>query len=205
LTHRPRYIETARVPKLAEGTSSTVEPEYPVPVGAKGELAEVTKVMGQEKAESAEAPKRPAEAKEKTVEGPELEESAGLPKILSLPPEPELSKVSKIPAITPKRRRMASVLDAVMESTRVSTPAFTEEKNIKEATEAITTRVEAEAGPSIPAEIGPVETVEKDIVEGPSDAAQILEKEGAPKNVKYPTPEASTEELDFIIRHASGK
>jgi hypothetical protein len=142
LTHRPRYSETARVPKLAEGTSSAAEPEYPAPVGAKGESAEVPKVMGQEKAKSTEAPKHPAEAKEKTVEEPELEESAGLPKILSSPLEPELPKVSKIPAITPKRRRMASVLDAAMESTRVSTPASTEEKNIKEATEAITTRVE---------------------------------------------------------------
>jgi len=26
LTHRPRYIETTRVPKLVEGTSSTTEP-----------------------------------------------------------------------------------------------------------------------------------------------------------------------------------
>jgi hypothetical protein len=37
------------------------------------------------------------------------------------------------------------------------------------------------------------------------DAALTLEKEGAPKKVKSPTPEASTEELDFIIRHASAK
>jgi hypothetical protein len=74
-----------------------------------------------------------------------------LPKILSPPPEPELLKVSKIPAITPKRRRMASVLDAVMESMKVSTPASTKDKNIKEATEAITTRVETEVGPSNPA------------------------------------------------------
>ena len=63
-------------------------------------------------------PKRPAEAKEKTVEEPEMEESAGLPKILSPPPEPELPKVSNVSAITPKRRRMASALDAVLESTR---------------------------------------------------------------------------------------
>jgi hypothetical protein len=62
-THRPRYIETARVPKLDEGTSSAAEPEYPAPAGAKGESAEVPKVMGQEKAESAKAPKRPAKAK----------------------------------------------------------------------------------------------------------------------------------------------
>jgi hypothetical protein len=43
LTHRPRYIETTRVPKLAEGASSTVEPDYPGPAGAKGESAEVPK------------------------------------------------------------------------------------------------------------------------------------------------------------------
>jgi hypothetical protein len=119
LTHQPRYIETARVPKLAEWTSSTAEPGYLAPVSSKGESAEVPRVMGQDKAESAGASKRPTEAKEKTTEEPELEESAGLPKILSPPPEPELPKVSKAPAITPKRRRMASVLDAVLESTRV--------------------------------------------------------------------------------------
>jgi hypothetical protein len=50
LTHRPRYIEMTKVPKLAEGPSSAVEPEYPAPAEAKGESAEV--------------PKRPAEAKE---------------------------------------------------------------------------------------------------------------------------------------------
>jgi hypothetical protein len=127
--------------------------------------------------------------------------------------EPELRKsvdVSKIPVVTPKRRRMASVLDAVMESTRVPTPAATEvpsksEKNIKETAEAVTTRVGAEVGPWAPAETGPVETIWKDTKQVPSDVALILEKEGAPKKVKSPTPEVSTEELDFIIRHASGK
>jgi hypothetical protein len=193
------------VPKLAEGASPAAEPECSGPAGAKRESAEVPKVMGQEKAELAEAPKRPAETKEKTVEEPELEESAGLPKILSPPPEPELPKVSKIPAITPKRRRMASVLDAVMESTRVSTPASIEDKNIKETSKAIITCVEVEVGPSVPAETGSVETVGKNTEERPLDAASVLEKESTPKKVKSPTPEASTEELDFIIRHASGK
>jgi hypothetical protein len=65
LTHRPRYIEMARVLKLAEGASPAAEPEYPGPAGAKGESAEAPKVMGQEKAESAKAPKRLVEAKEK--------------------------------------------------------------------------------------------------------------------------------------------
>jgi hypothetical protein len=124
-------------------------------------------------------------------EEPELEESAGLPKILSPPLEPELPKVSKAPAITPKRRTMASVLDAVLESTRAPTPA-----SAKEA--------EAEAGPSMPIETEPVET-RQNIKQGPLDAALVLEKEDAPKKVKSPIPEVSTEELDFIIRHASGK
>jgi hypothetical protein len=137
----------------------------------------------------------PAEAKAKTTEELELRKSA---------------EVSKIPVVTPKRRRMASVLDAVMESTRVPTPASIEvpnmsEKNIKETVEDVTTRVEAEVGPSVPVESGPIETVGKDTEHGPSDAALILEKEGAPKKVKSPTPKASIEELDFIIRHASGK
>jgi hypothetical protein len=120
LMHRPRYIETARVPKLGEGTSSTTDPRYLTIVGSKGESAEVLEVIGQEKPESAGAPKHPAEAKEKAAEEPELGESAGLRKILSPPPEPELPKVPGAPAITPKRRRMASVLDAVLESTRAS-------------------------------------------------------------------------------------
>jgi hypothetical protein len=38
-----------------------------------------------------------------------------------------------------------------------------------------------------------------------SGATLILEKESAPKNIKSPTPEAPTKELDFIIRHASRK
>jgi hypothetical protein len=36
--------------------------------------------------------------------------------------EPELPRASKILAATPKRRRMASVLDVVMESVNVQTP-----------------------------------------------------------------------------------
>ena len=105
------------------------------------------------KAEIADVPKCPAEARAKTAEESKLRKSA---------------EVSKIPAMTPKRRRMASVLDAVMESTKVPTPASTEvpsmsEKNIKEAAKAVVTRVEAEAGPQVPTKTGLVDLVEKDI------------------------------------------
>jgi type IV secretory pathway VirB10-like protein len=199
LTHRPRYIETTRVPKLGEVTSSTADPRYLTIAGSKGELAEVSEVIGQEKTKSAGVPKHPTEAKEKAAEEPELGESAGLRKILSPPPEPELPKVPRAPVITPKRRRMASVLGAVLESTRASTPA-----PAKETVEAATARAEAEARPSVRIETDPVGTGQC-IEQGPSDVGLVLEKEDATEKVESPTPEVSTEELDFIIRHVSGK
>jgi hypothetical protein len=33
----------------------------------------------------------------------------------------------------------------------------------------------------------------------------LMERESVPEKLKSPTPEASTEELEFIVRHASGK
>jgi hypothetical protein len=150
LTHRPRYIETARVPKLAEVTSSTAEPGWPAPTGYKEESAEMPKVPA---TESAKALKHPAEAKGKAAEEPELGEPTGLAKILSPLLESVLPKVSKAPVITPKKRRMASVLDAVLESTRVSTPA-----PVKETAEAATARVEAKVGSSVPIETEPIGT-----------------------------------------------
>jgi hypothetical protein len=111
LTHRPRYIETATIPKFDEGASSTIEAR---PV-------ELPKVRIAE----------PAETKEEAAKKPEPEKVIVLPEILSPPPEAELPKVVKAPATTPKRR-MASVLDAVMETTRVLTPAPA--KKIAEAT-----------------------------------------------------------------------
>jgi hypothetical protein len=130
------------VQKLAEGTFSTAELGRPALASSMEELAEVPKVPG---TELAEAPKHAVRAKGKAAEEPGLGETTGLPKILSPPSEPELPKVWKAPAITPKKRRMTSVLDAVMESTRASTSALA-----KETTETATTRAEPEAGPSVP-------------------------------------------------------
>jgi hypothetical protein len=165
------------------------------------------------KAEIADVPKCPAEARGKTAEEPKLKKSAEQPKTSSPPQETELPKVTKIPAITPKRRRMASILDAVMETTKALTPASTEvprmsEKNIKETVEAVVTRVEAEAGPSVPAETGPAELVEKDTEQGPSDAAKTplpLEEERTSKESKFSATKASTQGLEFIVRHTVGK
>ena len=114
LTHRPRYIETTVVPEFGEGTSSAAEVEQAAPTvrSAEGSTA---------------VPKVPivgsAEAKDDAAKEPELEKTVVLPKILRPPAEAELPKVTKAPATTPKRRRMASVLDAVMETTKALTPA----------------------------------------------------------------------------------
>jgi hypothetical protein len=108
--------------------------------------------------------------------------------------------VSKAPAITPKRRRMASVLDAVMELTRALTPA-----PAKKIVEGATARAEAEAGPSVPTEAEPTGAEQRTEQES-SDAGLALEKKDVPEKVKSSTPEAPSEDLDFIIlRHASGK
>jgi hypothetical protein len=122
------------VPKLAEGPSSAVETEFLDPVEAKGESAEVPKpsvIMVQDKTKTTEVMKRTGET-EKTAVKPKPRRWAEQPKILSLSQETELPKMTKIPAATPKWRRMASILDAVMESTKVLTPVSAEVPNIGE-------------------------------------------------------------------------
>jgi hypothetical protein len=184
LTHRHRRSETATVPTPAKGSSSTAEPDHPATAEAIVGLAEE----------------------------PIPKTAVGQPKTLSLL-KAELSKIQKTTLITPKRRRMASVLDAVMESTEVLTLASTEvpsmgEKNTKETVEVVVTRVEAEAGSWVPAEIWHAELVEKDAEQGPSDAARALlplGKETTNKEYEFPAAEASTEGLEFIMRHAAGK
>jgi hypothetical protein len=185
LTHHPRHIETPEVPKLAEGPSSALELSYPAP----------------------------AEAKMESVEEPKLKIAVEQVKALSPLQETELSKVQKVVSMTPKRRRMASVLDTVMESTKALTPTSAEApsvevKNTEKSAEADMMQVEAEAGPSAPAEARPAEIVEKNTESRPSDAAKVplpLEKEKASEESGSPAPEASAEELEFIVRQASGK
>jgi hypothetical protein len=55
--------------------------------------------------------------------------------------------MTKAPATTPKRRRMASVLDSVMETTKALTPA-----PIKKVAEVAKVQAEAEARPTVPIE-----------------------------------------------------
>jgi hypothetical protein len=178
LTHLPRYIEMAIVPKLGEGTSSI----------ADARQIELPKVPIAE----------PAEAKEEAAKKPELEKAIVLSEILSPPAKVELPKVAKAPATTPKRRRMASVLDAVMESTKALTPT-----PVKKVAETVKVRAETEARPSVPVEAEPT-AIEQRIEKGSLDTSVALEKD-APEKAKTPIPEAPFEDFYFIIRHALGK
>jgi hypothetical protein len=96
---------------------------------------------------------------------------------LSPPAEAELPKVAKAPAITPKRRRMASVLDAVMETTRALTPA-----PAKKVAETVMARAETKAGPSVPTEAKPAATEQRAEQESP-DTGMALENKDAPKKL----------------------
>jgi hypothetical protein len=102
---------------------------------------------------------------------------------------------------------MASVLD-VLETikTSSSTPEkiakvskiqIETETKLTEA-EAILSQADVEAGPSVPAKEKSSETGEKAAEE--EGIEQIL-----PEKAAAPAPEASSEDLDYIIRHASGK
>jgi hypothetical protein len=189
LTHWPRYIETTVVPEYGEGTSSATKAKQAAPVARSTEGSIIV-------------PKVPivgsTEAKDDAAREPELEKTVMLPKILSPPAEAELPKVIRAPAMTPKRRRMASVLDAVVETTRALTPA-----PVKKVAEAAIAHMETEAVPSVPAETKLAATEQRAEEESP-DISVALEK-SMTKEAKSPPPEAPSEGLDYIIRHASGK
>jgi hypothetical protein len=184
LTHRPKHAETVEEPRPTEG-SSAFESSRPTPAEAR--------------MDSAEKPKLKITAEQLEVSSPFQ--------------ETEVPKIAKIASVTPKRRRMASVLDAVMESTKALTPASTdahsvEGENRKKYVEAGMTQVAAEAGPWAPAEARPSEAIEKGVESKPSDATKaslLLEEERATEESESPAIGASTEELEFIVRHASGK
>jgi hypothetical protein len=91
------------------------------------------------------------------TEESKLEKTVEQLKALSPPYATELSKLSKIPAATPRKRRMASVLNAIMESMKTSTPASTEEAKVsKKSDETGMAQTISEVGPSeVPAEARP--------------------------------------------------
>jgi hypothetical protein len=178
LTHRPRYIESVVVPKFGTGTSSAAKPKRAAPIVQSAE--EPTKV-----------PKvptvGPAEVKDDMATEPQVEKVIKVLENVSPPAEANLPKMQRIRAATPKKRRMANVLDAVIESTKALSPAP------KKIAEAMKVLAEAEAGPLVSTETKPAAPEEK-------TAGQIV-----PKKTETPAPEAPNEDVDYIIWYASGK
>jgi hypothetical protein len=183
------------VPEFGAGSSSAAEATETAPIIQSAE--EATVVLKVPVAE-------PIEAKVDKAGEAKIEEIMKIAEILSPPTEAKLPKVQKTSAATPKRRRMANVMDAVLETTKALSPAPTKKiaENAKAQAEAKTGQVEveatqaqakAEAGPSVPTKMEPAMPEEK--------AAEQI----APEKVETPAHEASIESVDYIIRHASGK
>jgi hypothetical protein len=188
LTHRPRYIEPAVVPEFGEGTSSTIEEKQ-------------TAHIVQSAKESIVVPKvpkvGPTEAKNDAAEEPKLEKIVKMPEILSPPSKAELPKVQKAPIATPKRRRMASVLNAVLETTKALSPTT------KKIAETVEVQAEVEAGPSTPIKTKAV--APKDKADQQTSDADMAAGQGMTEKTKSPAPEGPAEDVDYIVRHASGE
>jgi hypothetical protein len=107
LTHRPRYIEPAVVPDFGAGSSSAakaIQTASTAQGAGEPTIMPMTHIVG------------PVKDKVEKAEEPKIEEK--MPKILSPPIEADLPKIQKTSAATPKRRRMANVLDVVLETTK---------------------------------------------------------------------------------------
>jgi hypothetical protein len=85
------------------------------------------------------APVMPIEASADLIKEPELEKAAEQPKVLVT----ALSKLSAIATTTPRKRRMASFLDAVLESMKTPPPASAEAsgEKIEDAREMVTASI----------------------------------------------------------------
>jgi hypothetical protein len=198
LTHRPRYIEPAIVPEFSGETSSATK--------AKGPAPPVQKIEG-----PAAMPKAPSaklvEPKTNKTEEPRIEGTKIL-EVLSPSAEVTVPKAQKDLAVTPKRKRMASVLD-VLESVKASSSIpsgkITESSKMQIEAEAKSTEVEAavsqasvEVGPSEPADKQPSGFEEK-------AAEEEAIEQSLPEKTPAPASEALKENIEYIIRHASGK
>jgi hypothetical protein len=198
LTHRSRYIEPTVVPEFGVGSSSAVEAKQTAPIVQSTEEPTVVPKV---------PTVRPTISKDDKAEEPQAEETMKMPEILSPSIEAKLLKAQKASAATPKRRRMASVLDVVLETTKVLSPAPS--KKIAEATKAQTeveagqAKAEAEAGPSMPSETKAV-TSEVQTDQQTLDTILTAGQDMA-ERAKSPTSEAPAEAVDYIYRHASGK
>jgi hypothetical protein len=139
-----------------------------------------------------------AEAKNDKAEEPHVEKIEKMPEILSPPAEAKLPKVQKAPAATPKRRRMAIVLDVVLETTKALSPGPT-----KKNAEAAKVQDEAEARPSAP--VGTKAVVLEDKADHQTADIGMAARQDMAEKAKPYVPKALVEDIDYIFRHALGK
>jgi hypothetical protein len=198
LTHRPRYIETAIVPEFDGEASSVTEAKEHAPPTQKIE-------------ESAAMPKAPsaklAKLKTDNIEETRVEGTKTL-EVLSPSAEVTVPKAQKGLVATPKRKRMASVLDVletVKASSSIPSGKIAEASKIQVEAETRPTEVEgavsqasAESRPSEPIDKQPSE-IEKKVAE------EEATEQSLPEKTVTPTPEALKGNIEYIICHASGK
>jgi hypothetical protein len=142
----------------------------------------------------------PVEASTNRTEEPKLEKTVEQLKALSPSCAMGLPKPSSLPAATPRKRRMASLLDSVLESAKTSAPAFAE------ALSTLAKDSRKTSDTSMAHTLDEVRSSEAPTEARPSETAPItLEKESVTQKSKSPAPEAPVKELEFIVRHASGK
>jgi hypothetical protein len=124
-------------------------------------------------------------AKESETKSSHAEEQS---KLLSPPTTMRLPKLITVATMTPKKRRMASVLDVVLKSTKIPTPASTKAledkaKDLREVSTASVspTHIEVETLGAKPAE---------------------LSKESLHGKLAFLAPEAPSQvDLEYIVRH----
>jgi hypothetical protein len=193
LTHRPRYIEPAAVPEFGGETSSAIEAK---------ELALTQRIEVSATKPKASSVKL-AEPKSDNIEEIVVEGTKSL-EVISPSAELTVPKAQKGLTATPKRKRIVNVLDALETIKTSSTPRkiaeapkTQSETRLTEA-EAAKSQVETEAGPSEP-------TKEKSLEIGEKETEKEATEQILPEKTATPTPEASSEVLDYIVRHDSGK
>jgi hypothetical protein len=179
------------VPEFGGETSSAAAPKEPMPSTQKAE-------------EPATLPKAPsaklAEPKTNKTEEPRIEGTKTL-EVFSPSAKVTMPKAQKGLAATPKRKRMASVLD-VLETVKASssTPGKIA-KASKVQIEAKTKLTEAKAAMSqASTEVVPSEPAK----EKPSEIGEKVAEEEAieqtlPEKAAAPTPEAPSEDLGYVI------
>jgi hypothetical protein len=194
LTHRPRYIEPADVPEFGGETSSATKAEESALTQRNEELATMSKA----------SPAKSGEPKAINIEEAEVEKTKIL-EVKSPSAEVTVPKAQKNLTTTAKRKRMVNVLDLLEKiKTSSSTAGKTAEasktriETKQTEAEAAQSHAETEAGPSEPAKEKSLEIEEEEAEK--ESAEQILSEKTA-----IPIPEASSEALDYIVRHASGK